>query len=181
MEEVKYLELLREQKIAQLEELLVEEIRKGTAIKSNKTSRISAIKSLQKYNEKYGRSNLTGCGSYDSKYSFTDSYMVFILNDNLGYEVNEKMPDLKYLMNRYLSNKELIYIDCKTLMEYVNLKENYRNDYFKENISFDYKRLKSCISIMGKDCKLYASEDKNAIIFINEKEEIGLLLGARKY
>lgn len=184
MKECKYLELLKKGDLEKLKDLLESEIQKQGALKTNSKTRFSAIKRIQKTNEKSGKVNLLGYGLKDSKYYFTDSYHYALLNDGLGYNKNDKFPTdgLYNIDDRANCEREKLYISIEDLSYYVKTKENYKNEYFGDVISFNYNYIKNAIDILGnKDIEIYSSKDKQMLIFENNDNERVSILACKVY
>lgn len=180
MKEEKYLKLLYDYKIEELEKVLKEEIRKGIALKTNSKSRISAVNKLQKYNAKHGQLNLLNTRKINNYYTFTDSYRMYFLNDSLGYHENDKFPDTTSFTSFDRSN--IVDIDVNDIIyTYKTLpsKEYKEKPYFISGIDYqgyNVEYLKEVIDVLGTDLRVYNMGNSKPLYFVNDKEEIALIL-----
>jgi hypothetical protein len=188
MKEEKYLQLLNNREIDKLKELLEGTIRDNIAIKSNSKTRISAIKKLQKINEKNGRYALLGYGKIKDLYAFTDSYRLYFLKDNLGYEENIKFPSMDSFVEFDKSDDKIINLDLEDILYFYKThksKEDIKNNPYKikgiDKQGYNIEYLKEMIDTLGTNLKVYNQGELRPLYFINDKEEIGLLLPIKLY
>ena len=159
--------------ILDLKEKLIEDIRKESAYKTNSKSRVNAIAKIQKENTKRAVQFYNGYSLYDDKYLFTNTFYAVILNDNLGYENNNKIlgkvipTDLSYYNN--------VEIDFNELM----LKYKTKEDYIINGIYFDSNYLKQVVDIMGTDSNFMI---RDYVLYVENKDnEKAILMGKRKF
>ncbi|MGL5972465.1 MAG: hypothetical protein ACRCZK_01920 [Oscillospiraceae bacterium] len=181
MKELKYLELIKNNKNDELILLLEEEIRKNSALKLNSKSRIQAMTSFMK-NIKEIHSHLKGCGVIQGKNYFTDSYSVFILNDNLGYKnltLEDNYPEMPQYVDPILKIKQPLSTTFDELSYYVKTKKDFYTSISKKNNFIEYKKLSILLKILGKDCNYFCTE--TAFIAIEKNtNETGIIVSKIK-
>ena len=159
--------------ILDLKEKLIEDIRKESAYKTNSKSRVNAIAKMQKENIKNGYKNYNGYSLYGDKYLFTNTFYAVILNDNLGYENNNRLLGINIPSD--LSCYDNVEIDFNELM----LKYKTKEDYIINGKYFNSDYLKQVVDIMGTDSK-FMIRDYSLYVENNDNEK-GILCGIKVY
>lgn len=162
--------------IEELRKLCEEEIRKRLALKTNSKSRVSNMSKILKENEKNNLMNLVGY-KFDentNKYMFSNKVILFLLNDNLGYEENLNFPTPTVRARTNYTN-----IDLETILYSIKTKENFKVADLSK-YEFDYKYMDIITKILG-DCEIRFDKDTEAILeFVNSDDERAILLGIKR-
>lgn len=164
------------EQIEELRKLCEEEIRKSLALKTNSKSRVSNMSKILKENEKNNQERLLGYGFDETtnKYMFSNKIILFLLNDNLGYDENPNFPtpSVKPKTNYFKVNLEEVLYSIKT-------KENLRIPE-DGTFEFDYKYMDIITKILG-DCEIrFDLDTKAALEFVNKDDEHAILLGIKR-
>ena len=187
-------------KALKLKEKLEKVIREETCYKTTSKTRVNAIKRIASKLE--ARPALTGYGIYKDYKCVTDSYhLVAIhednmplklvttdkkLKDKLGHEncINADYPNMEPIINFDKQYYNEIALDYDDVMQYYKLhkknaeKEPYEINGQYYNIIF----LKNVIDVLGTDLVVYQSKDYfRPMYLVNKNNELGLVLGIRKY
>lgn len=176
--------------IENLKVLLKEEIRKEFALKTNTKQRVTNMAKVQadiKDNlEKYAKRlkndrsinytliDTSGCGlNENNKYVFTDTYRLFLLNDNLGYEVRDD-----YVKVSISNTEDKILLTNERLAELFSSIKTKQNFQLDAVYSYDYKYLDTILKIMG-ECQIYSIYQPRfpriVLYFINNDGEESVL------
>lgn len=175
-------------------------IRLETCYKTSAKKRVNAIKRCaSKWND---RPALTGYGICDNYKVVTDSYhLIAIYQENMplklvtndineaekvGKEncINAVYPDVKRIINFDTSNYNTIEIDYDDIESYykINKKDAENKPYELNGKYYNIKYLKNVIDVLGTDITVYQSEDTyKPLYLVNDKNEVGLVLGIKKY
>lgn len=187
-------------KALKLKDKLEQAIREKTCYKTTSKTRVNAIKRIASKLEI--RPALTGYGIYEDYKCVTDSYhLVAIheenmplkcvttdkeLKDKLGHEncINGTYPNMEHIINFDKQYYNEITLDYDDIMQYYKLhkknaeKEPYEINGQHYNIIF----LKNVIDVLGTDLVVYQSKDYfRPMYLVNKNNELGLVLGIRKY
>ena len=186
-------------KALKLKENIEKAIREETCYKTTSKTRINAIKrvaSKQDVRPSLQCYGIVNVNNVEYKV-ITDAYhLIAIKDDNIPLKVCttdnniiEKVgkdncyigdyPIKESVFNNYFSiNKDNpITLDYDDVMAFYKLHKDDKNELFKiNNITCDIKFVKNVLDVLGKNVKVYTSEDTAPIWFVNEKEELGLVL-----
>lgn len=187
-------------KALKLKEKLEKVIREETCYKTTSKTRVNAIKRVaSKWND---RPALTGYGIYGDYKCVTDSYhLVAIHEENMplkcvttdkelankvGHEncIYATYPNMEHIINFDKQYYNEITLDYDDIMQYYKLhkknaeKEPYEINGQYYNIIF----LKNVIDVLGTDLTVYQSKEYTRPMYLmNKDNELGLVLGVRKY
>lgn len=176
-------------------------IRLETCYKTSTKKRVNAIKRCaSKWND---RPALTGYGICDNYKVVTDSYhliaiyqedmpLKLVTNDineaeKVGKEncINAVYPNLKSIIDFDTSNYNTIEIDYDDIETYykINKKDAENKPYELNGKYYNIKYLKDIIDVLGTDITVYQScdDEYRPLYLVNDKNEIGLVLGIKKY
>lgn len=160
--------------IEELKRLCEDEIRKSLALKTNSKSRVSNMGKIMKENIKNNETRFVGYRSENGKYLFTNKSILFVLNDNLGYEENPDFP--RVTLNPRTNTAD---VDVEAVLYSIKTKENFSMDP-DESFIFNYKYLDIITKVMG-DCRITFDMDSRSILeFFNEDGEYVMFMGAKK-
>lgn len=183
-------------KALKLKERLEKAIREETCYKTSNKTRVNAIKRVaSKYN---ARPALTGYGIYGDYKVVTDSYhLIAIKEDNMplklvttdkeltnkvGKEncINSNYPNMERIL-RYDTSNELNMIDLDDLESFCKLHKKDKELYKIGDKLYNPHFVKNIIDVLGKDVRLYDQGANRPLFFVNNQDEIGLVLPVRKY
>lgn len=185
-------------KALKLKEKLEKAIREETCYKTTSKTRVNAIKRVASKREE--RPVLTGYGIYEDYKVITDTYhLVFIkeenmplklvtsdreLADKVGHEncIYGDYPNVGHFINFNKDNE--IKIDINDILAFYKMHHKNADKELYElgeygNYNIDY--LKNMIDILGTNVKVYYQGDLRPLYFINESDEVGLVLPCRKF
>ena len=187
-------------KMIKLKEKLEQAIREKTCYKTTSKTRVNAIKRVaSKWND---RPALTGYGIYKDYKCVTDSYhLIAIHEDNMplklvttdkelankvGHEnyINGIYPNMEHVINFDKQYYDEITLDYDDIMQYYKLhKKNAENEPYEINGKYyNIIYLKNVIDVLGTDLTIYQSKDYfRPMYLVNKDNELGLVLGIRKY
>lgn len=194
------LEIMRDDmdfaKALSLKEKLEKAIREETCYKTSSKTRVNAIKRVASKNN--DRPNLTGYGIYGDFKVVTDSYhLIAIKEDNMPLKLvttdNElakkvgkencicgNYPNMEMIL-RYNTLDELPMINLDDLESFCKMHKKDEEVYQIGEQYFNPHYVKNVIDVLGKDLKIYYQGENKPLFFVNDKEEIGLVLPIRKY
>lgn len=183
-------------KALSLKERLEKAIREESCYKTSSKTRVSAIKRVaSKLNI---RPALTGYGIWDDYKVVTDSYhLVAIKEDNMplklvttdkelankvGKEncIYGEYPHVENIL-KYDTSNELPMIDLDDLESFCKMHKKDKELYTIGTQSFNPHFVKNIVDVLGKDLKIYYQGDNRPLFFVNDKNEIGLVLPIKKY
>lgn len=198
-------------KFTKLRDKLEQEIRKNAAYKTTNKTRVNAIKKVASKSEfrpaltGYGIIGDYKCvtDSYHAIMIKQDEMPLPLVAtkkelENLGIDYKEyqdkygitSIIDTTYpnLMNcitlDYDKSNELT-LDTDDLMAFIKThkKEIAKNDAFYQigEQIYDPNFVKNVIDVIGKECKIYFQGINKPLYFVNDNEEIGIVLPIRKY
>lgn len=187
-------------KALKLKEKLEQAIRENTCYKTTSKTRVNAIKRIaSKWND---RPALTGYGIYEDYKCVTDSYhLVAIHEDNMPLklvttdkELADKVghencicgdyPNMEHIINFDKQYYDTIILDYDDIMQYYKLhKKNAKEEPYEINGQYyNIIFLKNVIDVLGTDLIVYQSKEYTRPMYlVNKDNEIGLVLGIRKY
>lgn len=172
---------------SELEDKIKEEQRIREALKNNSKKRVSTVGKMESEILKFAKKSsnsvemdrwvkLLNCGKYRDQFIFSDSHMIFWLNDNIGYQVVDNyvvdgqkyVPTSEDLENGYtIEEKDLKYL--------IKLKENY---VVTDTLFFNYKYVERALKILDS-CTIKFLQNKSCLYFTNSNDEHCLLIGAK--
>lgn len=194
------LEIMRDDmnftKALSLKEKLEKAIREETCYKTSNKTRVNAIKRVaSKYND---RPALTGYGIYGDYKVVTDSYhLIAIKEDNMPLklvttdkELANKVgkenciygdyPRMESIL-RYDTSNELDMIDLDDLESFCKIHKKDEELYQIGECFYNPHFVKNVIDVLGKNVKIYYQGELRPLFFVNDKDEIGLVLPVKKY
>ena len=188
------------EKALKLKEKLEQVIRQEACYKTTSKTRVNAIKRVaSKWND---RPALTGYGIYNDYKVVTDSYhLVAVKEENMplklvttdnelaervGKEncINATYPNVKNLMEFDENDYNKIELDYDDIMSYYKLHKKNSEDapYEINGKYYNIKYLKNVIDVLGTDLVVYQHDDYyRPMYFVNSNNELGLVLGIRKF
>lgn len=180
-----------------LKEKLEKAIREESCYKTSSKTRVNAIKRVASKDN--SRPILTGYGIWKDYKVVTNSYhLIAIKEDNMplklvtsdkelenkiGKEncINGTYPNIDNII-RYDTSNELPMFDLDELESAYRLGKKNKDILFKiGEQNFDPKYVKNVIDVLGKDFKIYYQGEYKPLFFVNDKNEIGLVLPIKKY
>lgn len=187
-------------KMIKLKDKLEQAIREETCYKTTSKTRVNAIKRIaSKWND---RPALTGYGIYEDYKCVTDSYHLVAIHeenmplklvttdkelaDKLGKEncIYATYPNMEHIINFDKQYYDTITLDYDDIMQYYKLhKKNAENEPYEINGKYyNIIYLKNVIDVLGTDLTIYQSKDYfRPMYLVNKDNELGLVLGVRKY
>lgn len=183
-------------KALSLKEKLEKAIREETCYKTSSKTRVNAIKRV--VSKDNSRPNLTGYGIYEDYKCVTDSYhLIAIKEDNMPLKLvttDNKLankvgkenciygnyPKMEMIL-RYDTSNELPMIDLDDLESFCKMHKKDDEIYQIGEQFFNPHYVKNVVDVLGKDLKIYYQGEYKPLFFVNDKEEIGLVLPVRKY
>lgn len=187
-------------KMIKLKDKLEQAIREETCYKTTSKTRVNAIKRVASKSEI--RPTLMGYGIYKDYKCITDSYhLVAIheenmplkcvttdkeLKDKVGKEncISGVYPNMEHIINFDKQYYNTITLDYDDIMSYYKLhKKNAEKEPYEINGKYyNIIYLKNVIDVLGTDLTIYQSDDYyRPMYLVNKDNELGLVLGIRKY
>ena len=184
------------QKALSLKEKLEKAIREETCYKASSKTRVNAIKRVASKNNI--RPVLTGYGIFNEYKCVTDSYhLVAIKEDNMPLKLvttdNElankvgkenciygNYPNMESVL-KYDTSNELPMIDLNDLESFCKMHKKDKELYTIGTQTFNPQFIKNVVDILGDKIKIYFQGENRPLFFVNDKDEIGLVLPVRKY
>lgn len=196
-------------KLPKLLEDIEKTIREETCYKTSSKTRIKAIKNVASKEEH--RPALKGYGILDDYKVITDSYhLVAIKEENMPLQLvatNEELeklninkeeymeknginsiincsyPNVSGLLNFDKNNCKTIEIDVDDVAKFykVNKKFAKQNLYTIGQNLFNIKYIKNIIDVLGTNITVYEAGEYRPLYFINENDEMGLVVPCKKY
>ena len=188
------------EKALKLKEKLEKVIREETCYKTTSKTRVNAIKKVASKLDY--RPALTGYGIYEDYKCVTDSYHLIAIHEEnmplklvttdrelankVGHEncINANYPNLKALLEFNKDDNNIIELDYDDIMSYYKLhKKDAKDEPYEINGNFyNITYLKNVIDVLGTDLTVYLpKESTRPMYLVNKDNEIGLVLGIRKY
>lgn len=180
-----------------LKEKLEKAIREETCYKTTSKTRVNGIKRVASKSE--SRPVLKGYGIWNDYKVVTDSYhLIAIYEDNMPLKLattdNElankvgkenciygNYPNMDSIL-RYDTSNELPMIDLDELESTCKLGKKDKSILFKiGDQNFNPQYVKNIIDVLGNDIKIYYQGECRPVFFVNNKDEIGLVLPIRVY
>ena len=183
-------------KALSLKEKLEKAIREETCYKTGSKTRVNAIKRVASKDN--SRPALTGYGIYNEFKVVTDSYHLIAIkeenmplklvttDDELANKVGKEncicfnYPNLEMLI-KYDTSNELNMFDLVDLESFCKMHKKDGELYQIGDQLFNPHYVKNVVDVLGKDFKIYYQGENRPLFFVNDKEEIGLVVPKRKY
>lgn len=187
-------------KALKLKEKLEKVIREETCYKTTSKTRVNAIKRVaSKWND---RPALAGYGIYKDYKCVTDSYHLIAIHEEnmplklvttdeelankVGHEncIYATYPNMEHIINFDKQYYDTITLDYDDIMSYYKLhKKNAQDEPYEINGNFyNITYLKNVIDVLGTDLVVYLPKDYfRPMYLVNKDNEIGLVLGIKKY
>ena len=186
-------------KAMSLKEKLEKSIREETCYKTSSKTRVNAIKRVASKDN--SRPALTGYGIYEDYKCVTDSYhLIAIKEENMPLklvttdsELANKVgkenciygnyPNMEKIL-KYDTSNELPMIDLDDLESFCKMhkKDFIHNALYKiGEQNFNPHYVKNVVDVLGKEFKIYYQGENRPLFFVNDKDEIGLVLPIRKF
>lgn len=188
------------EKALKLKDKLEQAIREKTCYKTTSKTRVNAIKRVaSKWND---RPALNGYGIYEGYKCVTDSYHLIAIHeenmplklvttdkelaDKVGKEnwIYADYPNMEHIINFDKQYYDGITLDYDDIMQYYKLhKKNAENEPYEiDGKYYNIIYLKNIIDVLGTDLTVYQSKDyARPMYLVNKANELGLILGVRKY
>ena len=187
-------------KALKLKEKLEQVIREETCYKTTSKTRVNAIKRIASKIE--DRPVLTGYGIYKDYKCVTDSYHLIAIHeanmplklvttdkelvDKVGHEncICGIYPNMEHVINFDKQYYDEITLDYDDIMQYYKLhKKNAENEPYEINGKYyNIIYLKNIIDVLGTDLTIYQPKEYTRPMYlVNKDNELGLVLGIRKY
>lgn len=193
-------------KYQKLLEKLEKAIREESCYKTSSKTRVNAIKRVASKDN--CRPALKGFGIMDDFKVVTDSYHLIAIHQDemplpmvatsdelkaMGIDhkeymekygrnslINATYPNIKAIIN-YDTSNELPMIDLDDLESFCKLHKKDNELYKIGEQSFNPHYVKNVVDVLGKEFKIYYQGEYRPLFFVNDKEEIGLVLPVKKY
>lgn len=183
-------------KALSLKEKLEKAIREETCYKTSSKTRVNAIKRVASKDD--CRPALQGYGIYDDYKCVTDSYhLIAIKEENMPLKlvttdselVNKvgkencicaTYPKLDMIL-KYDTSNELPMINLDDLESFCKMHKKDDEVYQIGEQYFNPHYVKNVVDVLGKEFKIYYQGEYRPLFFVNDKEEIGLVLPLKKY
>lgn len=184
-------------KALSLKEKLEKAIREESCYKTSSKTRVNAIKRVASKDN--ARPALTGYGIYEDYKCVTDSYhLIAIKEDNMPLklvttdnELANKVGKENCINATYPNMERILQFDKSNELEMFNL------DYLESTCkmgkkdkdvlftigtqNFNPQYVKNVIDVLGTNVKIYYQGELRPLFFVNDKDEIGLVLPVKKY
>jgi len=184
-------------KALSLKEKLEKAIREESCYKTSSKTRVNAIKRVASKDN--ARPALTGYGIYEDYKCVTDSYhLIAIKEDNMplklvttdnelankvGKEncINATYPNMENILKFDKSN-ELEMFNLDDLESTCKMGKKSKDVLFTIGTqTFNPQYVKNVIDVLGSNVKIYYQGEYRPLFFVNDKDEIGLVLPVKKY
>lgn len=184
-------------KALSLKEKLEKAIREETCYKTSSKTRVNAIKRVASKLD--SRPALTGYGIFKDYKVVTDSYhLIAIKEDNMplklvttdnelankvGKEncINANYPNLESIL-RYDTSNELGMFNLDELESTCKMNKKDKDVLFPIGTqTFNPQYVKNVIDVLGTNVKIYFQGEYKPLFFVNDKDEIGLVVPVKKY
>ena len=184
-------------KALSLKEKLEKAIREETCYKTSSKTRVNAIKRVA--SKRNDRPALTGYGIFKDYKVVTDSYHLIAIHQNemplklvttdnelankVGKEncINANYPNLESIL-RYDTSNELDMIDLDDLESTCKMGKKDKGVLFTIGTqTFNPQYVKNVIDVLGTNVKIYFQGEYKPLFFVNDRDEIGLVLPVKKY
>ena len=159
-------------------------IRLENSYKTTSKTRVNAIKRIASKLEI--RPALRGYGNVAGYQVVTDLYhLVAIHQENMPLELKDNYPNVESII-KYDTSNEIPMIDLDDLIGFIKTHKKDKDKLYKITIEdkdyfYNAEYLKNVIDVLGKDSKVYFQNEYSPLVFVNDKDEIGLVLPIKKY
>lgn len=179
-----------------LKDKLEKAIREESCYKTTPKTRVNAIKRVASKEDV--RPALTGYGICGDYKVVTDSYhLIAIKEENMplklvttdkelankvGYEnvIVGNYPNMEHIL-KYDTSNELEMIDLNDLESFCKMHKKDKEVYKIGTQNFNPHCVKNIVDVLGKNLKIYYQGELKPLFFVNDKDEIGLVLPVKKY
>jgi len=193
--------------LLELMEKIEKQVRKEVCYKTTSKTRVDAIKRVASKDN--ARPVLQGYGVSGDYKLVTDSYHAIAIKEenmpiprvagDMSLEeahkwmdehgrnslINGTYPNMSHFINLDNINKEnQLTIDVNDLSSFIKLHPDYKKEGGLYKVGESYynpKFIKNIIDIIGKDAKIYYQGEYKPLYFVNDKDEIGLVLPIKNY
>lgn len=179
-------------KFMKLKDKLEQEIRKAACYKTTNKTRVNAIKNIASKDE--CRRSLQGYGIFGEYKGVTDSYhAIMIKQDEMPLPLvacdsdlekygNAVYPNLNACMSFDYSKENELTLDINDLMGFIKTNTKDKKALYKLGECFYNARyIKNVIDVIGQKCKIYFQGEYKPLYFVNDENEIGLVLPVKTY
>ena len=195
-------------KFTKLRDKLEQEIRKNAAYKTTNKTRVNAIKKVASKLE--DRLALTGYGICGDYKCVTDSYHAIMIKQDemplplvatkedcikLNIDINEykdkygetsiinaTFPNMLKCITLDYDKSNQLTLDINDLIGFINTNKKDKHALYKlGTCNYNPWFIKNVVDIIGKNCKIYFQDDLKPLYFVNDNEEIGVVLPVRTY
>lgn len=195
-------------KFVKFQEKLEKEIRKNASYKTTSKTRVNAIMKVASKDE--SRRALQGYGIFGEYKGVTDSYHAILIKqdemplplvatksdcEKLGIDIKEYQdkygkesiinavyPNLMACLTTEYSKDNQLTLDMDDLTAFIKThKKERRALYQLGQCKYEAKFIKNVVDVIGKDCKIYFQGELKPLYFVNDKEEIGVVLPIREF
>lgn len=184
-------------KALSLKEKLEKAIREESCYKTSSKTRVNAIKRVASKDN--SRPALTGYGICEDYKCVTDSYhLIAIKEDNMPLklvttdnELANKVGKENCINATYPKMENILKFDKSNELEMFNLDDMessckmHKKDkdilFTIGTQTFNPQYVKNVIDVLGTNVKIYYQGELKPLFFVNDKDEIGLVLPIRKY
>jgi len=184
-------------KALSLKEKLEKAIREESCYKTSSKTRVNAIKRVASKDN--ARPALTCYGIFEDYKIVTDSYHLIAIKDEnmplklattdnelankVGKEncINANYPNLEHILKFDKSN-ELEMFNLDDLESTCKMSKKDKDTLFTIGTqNFNPQYVKNVIDVLGSNVKIYFQGELKPLFFVNDKDEIGLVLPIKKY
>ena len=193
-------------KYTKLMNKLEEEIRKNSSYKTTSKTRVNAIKKVASKDD--FRPALTGYGVFGEYKGVTDSYHAILIKqdemplplvacdsdlEKLGINKEEYQdkygkssiitavyPNLMKCLTFDYSKENQLELDVNDLNAFIKLNMKEKNPLYQlGECKYNARYIKNVIDVIGKNCKIYFQGEYKPLYFVNDNEELGVVLPIR--
>lgn len=183
-------------KALSLKEKLEKAIREETCYKTTSKTRVNAIRRIASKDN--SRPVLQGYGIFNDYKIVTDTYhLIAIKEDNMplklattdnelahkvGTEncINGTYPNVESIL-KYDTSNELDMIDLNDLESFCKMHKKDKELYKIGEQTVNPHFVKNIIDVLGKKVRIFYQGEYRPLFFVNDKEEIGLVLPVKTY
>ena len=195
-------------KFIKLRDKLEQEIRKNAAYKTTNKTRVNAIKRVA--SKCKSRPALMGYGIIDEYKGVTDSYHAILIKqeemplplvatkvdcEKLGIDykeyqdkygvtsiINATYPNLKNCIDLNYNKDNELTLDITDLIAFIKTHKKEDKPLYKiGECMYNANYVKNIIDVIGKDFKIYFQGDLKPLYFVNDNEEIGIVLPVKEF
>lgn len=149
----------------------------------NKKKRFNAIKRVASKDKL--RPAIMGYGLFGEYKGVTDSYhAIMIKQSDMPIPLSTEYPNLMqyFNYNHNINNGEELTLDINDLKEFIKANKGNKMALYKMgNSNYQARFIKNIIDIIGTDCKIYYQGGIQPLYFVNDVNEMGLVLPVIDY